>query len=149
LLEDVMLKFLPVAALAFAAACAGAAQPAPSAPPPPVAEMAPAPAPAPLHAERIAAVDCDVRTVRTRDGLRIEGVVQSARSFSGAYDLTIAKSGGGGSSDIAQGGPFEAVAGRTVTLSGAELSMERGARVRAVLSIVEDGREVCRRTLKA
>ena len=143
-----MLKFLPVSALLLAVACAGAAQPAPGAPPPPpVAEVAPEPAQAFAQSERVAAVDCSVRTVRTRDGLRIEGVVRSARSFSGDYDLTIAKSGGGGSSDIAQGGPFEAVAGRAVTLSGAELSMGRGARVRAVLSILQDGREVCRRAL--
>lgn len=145
-----MLKTLSAAALACLAACAGAAQPAPSPPsPPPVAEIAPAPPAASVQTARHSALDCEVRAVRTRDGLRIEGLVHSARAFAGEYDLTIAKTGGGGSSDIVQGGPFDAAAGRAVTLSGAEISMGRGARVRAVLTVLEDGREVCRRTLNA
>ena len=141
-----MLKQLSIAGAALLAACAATAEPprqTAAEPSPPVFAAQPA------HAARVApAVDCDVRTVRTAHGLRIEGVVRAARPIDGEYALSIRKSGGGGSSDIEQGGPFSAGPERSVTLSGAEIGMGRGARVHAALRIAEDGREVCRRDVR-
>ena len=71
-------------------------------------------------------------------------IVNANRSLSGDFTLTITKDGAGGSSDISQGGEFDARRGERVELSSSEFSMERGAKFRAVLKVRAGGNEVCR-----
>lgn len=110
--------------------------PAPPVPPPPVEK--------PVVRKLEARLTCDIDVDRTSHGIRVTPVVRSDRAVSGEYSLTITKSGSGGSSDISQGGPFDAARGERVALSASEFSMERGARFKAVLKVRADGREVCR-----
>lgn len=87
---------------------------------------------------------CDISVVKTSQGVRITPVVRSDRSLSGEYSLTITKSGGAGSSDISQGGPFDAPRGVKQSLGSSEISLERGSRFHAVLKVRAGGREICR-----
>ncbi len=87
---------------------------------------------------------CDIAVVKTSRGVRITPIVRSDRSLSGEYSIVITKSGAGGSSDISQGGPFDAARGVRQTLGASEISLERGASFRAVLKVRAGGREVCR-----
>jgi hypothetical protein len=90
------------------------------------------------------AMFCDISVVKTSQGVRITPVVRSDRSLSGEYSLTVTKSGGAGSSDISQGGPFDAPRGVKQELGSSEISLERGSRFHAVLKVRAGGREVCR-----
>ena len=107
--------------------------------PPPVVK--PATPPARVASARLS---CVIDVDRTARGIRITPVVKSGRTLSGEYSLVITKDGAGGSSDINQGGPFEAGRGERVELGSSEISLERGARYRAVLKVRADGREICR-----
>lgn len=94
------------------------------------------------------AVSCEVRSRRTAHGLLIQARALANREVSGEYDLVITKSGGAGSSDISQSGPIDLAAGVSALLGENEISVERGARVRAVLTLRDGGGELCRRTLR-
>lgn len=87
---------------------------------------------------------CDILVARTAHGVRITPVVHAHGTTHGEYSLVVTKTGASGSSDISQGGPFDAARGERVKLSASEFSLERGARFRAVLTITEDGRQICR-----
>jgi len=63
---------------------------------------------------------------------------------SGDYDLVITKSGGAGSSDVTQGGPFTLTRGDATTLSSAEIGLDGGGRYRAVLTLHDESGELCR-----
>jgi len=114
---------------------------------PPVAE-APAPVhlapPPPAVVRQVESLTCDIAVVKTSHGVRITPIVRANRSLSGEYSIVITKNGGGGSSDISQGGPFDAARGVKQELGSSEISLERGASFRAVLKVRADGREVCR-----
>jgi len=90
---------------------------------------------------------CDVVVKRTRNGVMLTAVTDLDRS--GDYTFVITKSGGGNSSDIQQGGPFESSRGRSVELSSSEISVERGSSWRATLRLMSHGRELCRRTVRS
>jgi hypothetical protein len=110
-----------------------------------VVEQLRAPEPAP-PATRVqsARLSCVIDVDRTANGIRITPVVKSGRSLAGEYSLVITKSGASGSSDISQGGPFAAARGERIELGSSEISLERGAKFRAVLKVRADGREICR-----
>jgi hypothetical protein len=141
---------------ALLAACSAAAQNTASVEqiatePPSLDVAAPAPAVAEptshaAHAE--AAVSCDVRARRTADGVVIQARAFADRDIDGEYDLVITKSGGGNSSDISQSGPLTLAAGSAATLGENEISLERGARVRAVLTLRDASGEICRRSFR-
>ena len=104
-----------------------------------------APEPAPHVVEKVQArMSCDIDIDRTSNGIRVTPVVSAHKALSGEYSLVITKSGASGSSDISQGGPFEAARGERVRLGASEFSMERGAKFRAVLKVRAGGREICR-----
>ena len=117
-----------------------------------VAAQANAPAPSLAHAARYddaaPLVSCDIRMRRTANGVLIEARAFADRDIAGEYDLAIVKSGGGNSSEINQGGPLDIAAGSTVTLGENELSVEPGARLRAVLTLRDEAGELCRRTFR-
>ncbi len=95
-----------------------------------------------------AAITCDVRSRRTGNGVVIQARAFADRDVDGEYDLRIIKSGGGGSAEISQGGPLVLEAGMAATLSENEISIERGSRVRAELTLSDDTGELCRRTFR-
>ena len=162
--------YVSLAALSFLmAACSAAALPnaapvAPSAPaspsaPAPLAQTAPvAAAPALIAPKREAAapmretaaprtpllesVSCEVRVRSSSNGILIQAVAHADRAINGDYELVITKSGGGGSSDVTQSGPFTAAAGESVTLGSTELGAD--GRYRAVLTLRDASGEVCR-----
>lgn len=113
-------------------------------------------APAPLAAQKQQATPkqyampvrdalwCDISVKRTLNGIRVTPLVRAGHSLSGEYSLVITKKGGAGSSDISQGGPFDARRGVKEELGSSEFSLERGASFRAVLKVRAGGREVCR-----
>jgi hypothetical protein len=97
--------------------------------------------PAPVIKARFS---CDIEVKRTSHGIRITPVVHADRAMAGEYSLMITKSGASGSSDINQGGPFDAARNEEIALSASEFSLERGDRYRAVLKVRSGGREICR-----
>src|SRR5205085_9623094 len=88
------------------------------------------------------AVSCEVRVRPTSNGMLIQAVAHADHAIAGDYELVTTKSGGGGSSDVTQSGPFSASAGQSVTLGTTELGA--GGRYRAVLVLRDDAGEVCR-----
>jgi hypothetical protein len=119
--------------------------PVPVIPPAELRAPKPLPPPAPAKVQRaVSRFSCDIDIDRTSNGIRVTPIVHADKSMSGEYSLTITKSGAAGSSDISQGGEFDAARGEHVRLSSSEFSMERGAKFRAVLEVRAGGREVCR-----
>ena len=95
-----------------------------------------------------AAVTCDVRSRRTANGVLIQARAFADRDIDGEYDLQIIKSGGGGSAEINQSGALVLEAGMAATLGENEISIERGSRVRAVLTLRDENGKLCQRTFR-
>lgn len=116
--------------------------------PPVVAQLAPeaaVEAPPPVFVQKQDdSLWCDIAVTRTSNGVVITPVVRSDHTVSGNYSLVITKSGKAGSSDISQGGPFDAPRNVKQKLGSSEISLERGASFRAVLKVRSGGHEVCR-----
>lgn len=152
------LSLAAMAAIAALAACSASARSADSAstnaPPPPMAEAIPlearrpdTPVAAPIPvAARADAVTCQVRSRRTANGLLIQAHAVADRDISGEYDLLITKSGAAGTSEIAQSGALELAAGSSALLGESEISVERGARVQARLTLRDERGQLCRRS---
>ena len=98
------------------------------------------------HAAHNDAVTCEVRSRRTTNGLLIQARAFADRDISGEYDLVITKSGAAGSSDISQSGALNLSAGSSALLGENEISVERGARVRATLTLRDESGQLCRRS---
>lgn len=152
-----------ISALALLAACSAAASTeatvahAPAISPAPIeaaiaAEaMAPPAAPAQTIAISVRdddeSVSCEIRTSRTSNGVLIEGRAFADRDIFGDYALTIIKSGSS-SAELSQSGALDLEAGEAATLGQNEISIERGSRVRAVLTLSDDSGQICRDTLR-
>ena len=98
----------------------------------------------PVVVKKVQKFTCYIEVSRTSRGVRVTPVVHANRSLSGNFTLVVTKDGADGSSDISQGGEFDARRGERVELSSSEFSMERGAKFRAVLKVRAGGNEVCR-----
>ncbi|MGQ0534422.1 MAG: curli-like amyloid fiber formation chaperone CsgH [Caulobacteraceae bacterium] len=161
------LSLLTFAAIAALTACSAAAHTEPAVVP--AENIAPQAAPSPAGAPQAtvsamqtaappqveesrsaprAAISCEVRSRRTGNGVLIQARVFADRDIAGEYDLVITKSGGGNSSEINQSGPVSIAAGSSVTLGENEISVERGARVRAVLTLRDSHGQICRRSFQ-
>lgn len=135
-------KFLSIVALAaLLSACSASAQNYAS------AEQVSEPALLSASYEE-AAVSCDVRSRRTANRVLIQARAFADRDIDGEYDLQIIKSGGGGSAEINQSGALVLEAGMAATLGENEISIERGSRVRAVLTLRDESGELCQRTFR-
>lgn len=129
-----MLRMMTLSLLALSAACAAQAR----------TEAAPAPAPAPaarIEAQAPAAAACDIRETRTSQGLRLEAVVHARTALRADYGFSVEAKGSGGTSNVTQGGPFEAAAGVSTTVGAVDIS--RG-RYRATLTVRDADGEICR-----
>lgn len=124
-----MSRLLMVLAMVTASvACAAASEPRDT------AMLTPASAPA---------VSCDIEATRISGGVRLEAFAHLAdASFDLMdYEFVITKHGAGGSSDIMQGGELTNEAEQS--LGAVDLSLERGARYRAELTLRDSEGEVC------
>jgi hypothetical protein len=85
---------------------------------------------------------CEIRTVERFGSVAVEPVVTADRRISGEYRLRLESSGGGGRSDVTQGGPFTALAGEETVLGS--VTLNRGATLDVRLEVTADGeRLVC------
>jgi len=127
-----MLRMMTLSLLALSAACAAQAR----------TEAAPAPAPAArIEAQAPASAACDIRETRTSQGLRLEAVVHARTALRAEYGFSVEAKGSGGTSNVTQGGPFEAAAGVSTTVGAVDIS--RG-RYRATLTVRDADGEICR-----
>lgn len=138
-----------VMAAAFATLIAGCGTDSSSAQPSVQTMRATPAAPAYVSDTREPAVACDVRVARTAHGISLRGVARADVGDHGDYSFVVTKSGRGGSSDISQGGEYALTPGVETVLGSADLSMERGARWRAVLVLEKSGVEICRRDMRS
>jgi hypothetical protein len=61
-------------------------------------------------------VTCEIRSSQSSGGLRLKAVATSRARTTGEYDLVVVKSGVGGTSEVTQGGEFEADPGKEAIL---------------------------------
>ena len=93
----------------------------------------------PAHASAPAA--CEIRAYDVAGGVRIESVVYGAPGSSGSYQLSLARSGSGGTSNVSQGGEYEIDGAGEAVVSVTEFN--RGSRDRySVEMTVEDAHGV-------
>lgn len=86
-------------------------------------------------------VRCGFQVVSAGGATAIEAIVAADLAVTGSYQLRVTGSGGGGRTNISQGGPFAAGPDAEVTLGRVMLG-NRGASYDAVLSISANGRTV-------
>ena len=93
-------------------------------------------------------VRCEIAVEDRAGRVTLEGFVDAASSISGSYELLVTKTGGGGTSDIRQGGEFSANAGARTPLGTVVLAGDGGAYT-AKLKITWDGKSaVCRESVR-
>lgn len=85
---------------------------------------------------------CTIQATKVHDGLRLEALVAADHEAAGTYRLVLSKTGPAGSTDVSQGGEFAVMPGTTSVLSGSELSLERGAKLSAKLTLATQGADV-------
>lgn len=73
------------------------------------------------------AVRCAIEIKQRAGDVSLEGVVFSKTAIDGSYQLVVTKSGGGGSSNINQGGEFRTQPGRNTSLGIVMLSGDSGS----------------------
>lgn len=111
--------------------------------------IAPDVAPAPIAVAASAAMTCEIRATRTADGVRLEAFAHTSGPIVGTYDIAVTKSGASGSSDISQGGEFDTASAPTAALGASELSLERGDRLHARLSVHASNGTSCHDDLRS
>ncbi|OAI85338.1 hypothetical protein AYO27_10440 [Rhizobium sp. GHKF11] len=82
---------------------------------------------------------CEIRATSQAGMVKLEAFAGADVAAGGTYGFHVEKSGSGGHSVINQGGAFDAAAGRPQLLSAVTLDA-KGARYKAVLDMVIDGR---------
>jgi hypothetical protein len=73
-----------------------------------------------------ASAQCEIRATAIPGSLRLEGVVYGVPGDAGSYQLTLARSGPGGTSNVSQGGDYVVDASGEAVVSVSEFN--RGAR---------------------
>lgn len=93
---------------------------------------------------------CTIQATKVRGGVRLEALVATQHKAAGTYQLMLTKAGPAGSSDVSQGGEFAVMPGTTSVLSGSEISLERGAKLMAKLTLTTpDGDIACEAAFEA
>ena len=92
-------------------------------------------------------LSCEIRSTDIRGGVRLEAIVIGRAGGSGEYQFVVAKSGGGGTSNISQGGEFEIRAGEETVVGEVTLGSREKAKVKARLTVGSgSGKLVCQDT---
>jgi hypothetical protein len=84
---------------------------------------------------------CEIKTASNGGMLAIQGVVHAGIALSGSYQMRVSGQGPGGSSDLNQGGQFNAGAGEAVTLGQVTVD-NSGGTYTVTLSIDSTGGKV-------
>jgi hypothetical protein len=84
---------------------------------------------------------CEIRDKAQGDSIALEALVHADRSIKGSYSFSVTGGGGSGSSDIQQGGDFEAQPGRPASL-GQVVVGARGAAYDARLTVTFEGTSI-------
>jgi hypothetical protein len=93
------------------------------------------------HGTNQADLACGVSTQTERGMLVVEGVLQSPTALAGEYRFVLKSQGGGGSTNISQGGQFSAAAGTAVSLG--RVMVNAGSAVDVDFTIVSaDGKRL-------
>lgn len=87
-----------------------------------------------------AAFACGVSTATERGMLVVEGIVQSPTVLSGEYRFSLKSIGGGGSTNVNQGGQFSVAPGTAVSLG--RVMVNAGASVDVDFSVSADGKRL-------
>lgn len=82
---------------------------------------------------------CGVSTVDERGMLTVEGVLQSPTALSGDYRFALKSQGGGGSSNVSQGGPFSIAPETRVSLS--KVTVNAGSTLDIDFTVTAGGQE--------
>lgn len=84
---------------------------------------------------------CEIVANPSGGMVALEGVIHTDMPISGSYRFRVVSSGGGGSSNIQQGGNFSAAPGEAATL-GTVMIGNSGGTYRATLEIVANGKTI-------
>lgn len=84
---------------------------------------------------------CEIRETAVNGMVALEARVRSDVAASGSYSFRVTSAGGGGRSDISQGGAFTAGPGEPATLGQVMLG-QRGATFDARLEVTSGGRSI-------
>lgn len=124
-----------LAGLAALAACAVSAAPGPAQADPPGYAASP--------------VWCEIRVDETRYGARYTALAGSRRPIEGQYRFVLIRTGGSGESNNEQSGSFELEPGEVANLGSSEISLDRRARVRALLVLETRRGVVCQDAVRS
>ncbi|ALN73504.1 curli-like amyloid fiber formation chaperone CsgH [Aureimonas sp. AU20] len=86
-------------------------------------------------------VRCEIRAVPQGGLLSLTALVETDKSVTGRYTLEVEGAGRGGGTQLSQGGPFTAGAGRAATLGSVTLT-GKGALYDVSLDVTVNGRTV-------
>ncbi len=90
------------------------------------------------------ALSCEIRSTDIRGGVRLEAIVAGRGGASGEYEFVVAKSGGGGTSNVSQGGEFDISAGNETVVGEVTLGSAEKAKVKASLTVTSaNGKTAC------
>jgi hypothetical protein len=89
------------------------------------------------------AVNCEIRSSKSSGAILLEAVATGQFRATGDYEFVISKSGGGGTSNIRQGGEFEIGPDEEAILGEVAVGSGEGASVRAKLSLTNGGKLLC------
>jgi hypothetical protein len=88
-------------------------------------------------------VNCEIRSSKSSGAILLEAVATGRSRTTGEYEFVISKSGGGGTSDITQGGEFEIGPKEEAILGEVAVGSAEGAFVRARLTLRDGGKILC------
>lgn len=86
-------------------------------------------------------LSCEIRETSMNGMVALEAVVRADAPVSGSYSFKVVSAGGGGRSNISQGGEFTAAPGAPATLGTVTLG-QRGATFDAQLEVMSGGKRI-------
>lgn len=144
MLKNTLLIAAVVAALGACSAAAQSSSAAIAFASPPAVESANPVAAHATHEEAVAT--CDIRVRNTEYGVLVQGRAFADADLDGEYELSITTSGAN-QSEINQAGPVSLAAGHSATFGESEISLGRGSRLHAVLTLSDADGRICRDSL--
>lgn len=89
------------------------------------------------------ALECDVRAIPSRHGVRLEAAAFDLAGASGEYEFVVRKRDRAGDSNIVQAGEFELAPGERLVLGEAEFNLERRGGYEAQLELRDGDVVMC------
>ncbi|MFD1251552.1 hypothetical protein DEVEQU_03603 [Devosia equisanguinis] len=85
-------------------------------------------------------IACGVSTKTEHGMLAVEGVLQSPTALNGEYRFALKSSGGGGSTNVSQGGAFSAAPDAAVSLG--RVMVNAGSKIDVDFSVTANGKQL-------